>query len=63
MKIIDFLKTKDAIRIVCESRWMVWNDISKLWEVREKKPRNKIVQLILETKDEEKAVDILKKGG
>lgn len=62
MKIVDLLKTNDDIRLTCGYRWLIWNPVSKSWEVRQKKHREKITQLVLATENEEKAVDALKKG-
>ena len=50
------------IRISHADRWLYWDNTSKLWVVRERKRNQKHSRFVIETEDEETAVDLLLKG-
>ena len=57
MKIIDCLKNSSlTVRLSNSWRWIVWNEVTKEWEVWQCKPGVLHSVVILSTESEDKAV-------
>ena len=62
MKIIDMLKNISNMRITVGDRWLCWNSFGGGWTVFEHKSYERNTAVIIETTDEDKAVDELLNG-
>lgn len=63
MTIIEALKTEIPVRISVGGRWLVWHGVYQNWVVYEHFHGKHISQILINTEDEEKAVEILLEGG
>lgn len=59
MKLLDALKDESGIRVTCGWRWLVVDDDSDTFVVYERKQYAKKTKRIIETKDEDLAVNAL----
>lgn len=61
MTIIECLK-EDYARVSIGNRWIVWDEMDKMWVVYESKYRAKKSTIICRTDCESKAIAALRKG-
>ena len=60
MTIVDALKEGNInIRLDYQDRWLLWNPHFEFWEVCERKPHAKKTTLLVETGEEDAAVQVL----
>jgi hypothetical protein len=60
MNIRDALKSEDDnVRLENDCRWLVWSNLNKAWTVYEKLPYKHSMTMVIETDDEELAVEYL----
>lgn len=63
MNIIEALQVEfGSVRLSVGDKWLVWNDVQRLWFVYQRKYRAKRTVVLIDTESEEEAVAVLMKG-